>query len=139
MALQILKKQNTQNLPKKKRVMTIFRYPTPGELWRLESWLDKHHILTKTGNHQNILWMYPANVAARRLARRYGVPTITNSDSHFRLQEVGLSRTAIPPRFSTTVQGMHSWHHCGARSQMNTKTNWFSNLGTRVPTHFSSS
>ncbi len=81
-----------------------FRYPTQAEEKRLRGWIESHHPLVETGNHQSTLYMYPSNVAMRKIAAEYGLPQITNSDSHFRLQEIGLSRTGIPLR---TVDGNH--------------------------------
>ena len=73
-----------------------FRYPTDKELRMKEGWFDKYHPVIETGNHQNPLWMYPSNVLARRIAKKHGLTGIANSDTHFRVKEVGLSRTAIP-------------------------------------------
>jgi len=42
------------------------------------------------------LWMYPSNVLARRMARKHDLAGIANSDTHFRVKEIGLSRTGIP-------------------------------------------
>ena len=61
-----------------------------------ESWFEKYDPVIETGNHQNTLWMFPSNVLARRVAKKYGLAEITNSDTHFRVKEIGLSRTAIP-------------------------------------------
>lgn len=82
-----------------------FRYPTLEEEKRLRGWIEKHDPTIETGNHQNTLWMFPSNAAMRRIAREYSCPQITNSDSHFRLQEIGLSRTAIPHRFVNSSFG----------------------------------
>lgn len=72
-----------------------FRYPTKEEEKRLRTWIEKHNPIVETGNHQNTLWMYPSNVAMRRIAEEYNLTQITNSDSHFRLEEIGLSRTSV--------------------------------------------
>jgi len=73
-----------------------FRYPTDEELKMKEKWFDKDNPVIETGNHQNTLWMFPSNVLARRIAKKHGLAEITNSDTHFRVKEVGLSRTAFP-------------------------------------------
>ncbi len=72
------------------------RYATKEEVKRLERWITRYRPIIETGNHQNTLWMYTSNILARKLAEKYHLVGIANSDSHFRLQEIGLSRTCIP-------------------------------------------
>ncbi len=73
-----------------------FRYPTDEEMKTKEEWFDIYNPVIETGNHQNTLWMYPSNVLARRMARKHNLAGIANSDTHFRVKEIGLSRTGIP-------------------------------------------
>ena len=40
--------------------------------------------------------MYPSNIAAQVLARKYDLTGIANSDTHFNVGDVGRSRTVIP-------------------------------------------
>lgn len=73
-----------------------FRYPTDEEMKTREKWFDRYDPVIEVGNHQNTLWMYPSNVLARRMARKHNLAGIANSDTHFRVKEIGLSRTGIP-------------------------------------------
>lgn len=73
-----------------------FRYPNDQEMKMRERWFERYNPVIEIGNHQNILWMYPSNVLARRMAREYNLAGIANSDTHFRVKEIGLSRTGIP-------------------------------------------
>lgn len=73
-----------------------FRYPTDGEMKMKESWFEIYRPVIETGNHQNTLWMYPSNVLSRKMAQKHDLAKIANSDTHLRVKEVGLSRTAIP-------------------------------------------
>ena len=73
-----------------------FRYPTDEEMKMRERWFDKYNPVIEVGNHQNTLWMYPSNVLVRRMARKHNLVGIANSDTHFRVKDVGLSRTAFP-------------------------------------------
>lgn len=63
---------------------------------QFRGWIERHNPIIETWNHQNTLWVFPANVAVQRIAREYGSPEVADSDSHFRLQEIGLSRTGLP-------------------------------------------
>ena len=72
-----------------------FRYPTHEEFLMRERWFETYDPPIEVGNHQNTLWMYPSNVLAQRAANRHGLARIANSDTHFRIKEVGLSRTGI--------------------------------------------
>ncbi|MEK6940201.1 MAG: PHP-associated domain-containing protein [Nanoarchaeota archaeon] len=76
-----------------------FRYPTDEEMKMREGWFEKYNPVIEVGNHQNTLWMYPSNVLARRMARKHELAGIANSDTHFRVKEIGLSRTGIPREF----------------------------------------
>ena len=73
-----------------------FRYPTDQEMKMREEWFDRYNPVIEVGNHQNTLWMYPSNILARRMARKHDLAGIANSDTHFRVKEIGLSRTSIP-------------------------------------------
>jgi len=73
-----------------------FRYPTSEELQQREEWCERYHPVLEVGNHQNTLWMYPSNIAAQVLARKYDLTGIANSDTHFNVGDVGRSRTVIP-------------------------------------------
>src|SRR3989344_2381103 len=73
-----------------------FRYPTDQEMKMREEWFDRYNPVIEVGNHQNTLWMYPSNVLAGRMARKHDLAGIANSDTHFRVKEIGLSRTGIP-------------------------------------------
>ncbi|MAF99528.1 MAG: hypothetical protein CMH61_02850 [Nanoarchaeota archaeon] len=73
-----------------------FRYPTKDEMKMRRRWFDTYRPVIETGNHQNTLWMYPSNVLARRMARKHDLVGISNSDTHFRLQDIGLSRSSFP-------------------------------------------
>src|SRR3989338_776664 len=73
-----------------------FRYPTDQEMKIREEWFDKYKPVVEVGNHQNPLWMYPSNVLARRMVHKHDLVGIANSDTHFRVKEIGLSRTSIP-------------------------------------------
>ena len=73
-----------------------FRYPTDQEMKMREEWFDKYKPVVEVGNHQNTLWMYPSNVLARRMVHKHDLVGIANSDTHFRVKEIGLSRTSIP-------------------------------------------
>ena len=73
-----------------------FRYPTDQEMKMREEWFDKYKPVVEVGNHQNTLWMYPSNVLARRMVHKHDLVGIANSDTHFRVKDVGLSRTAFP-------------------------------------------
>jgi len=73
-----------------------FRYPTDEEMKMREEWFNKYNPIIEIGNHQNTLWMYPSNVLAKRMARKHDLAGIANSDTHFRVKDVGLSRTAFP-------------------------------------------
>jgi len=73
-----------------------FRYPTNEEMKIREGWFDKYNPVIEVGNHQNTLWMYPSNILARQMAQKHGLAGIANSDTHFRVKDIGLSRTAFP-------------------------------------------
>jgi len=73
-----------------------FSYPTGEEMKMREEWFGKYNPVIEVGNHQNTLWMYPSNVLAGRMARKHSLAGIANSDTHFRVKDVGLSRTAFP-------------------------------------------
>jgi len=73
-----------------------FVYLTKKKEKRLRKWIEKHTPILETGNNQNTLWMAPANIAAQRIAEEYRLPQVANSDSHFRVREIGLSRTSFP-------------------------------------------
>ena len=76
-----------------------FRYPTQEEMKMKQRWFETYHPVIEIGNHQNTLWMYPSNVLARKMARKFDLPSIANSDTHFNVKDVGLSRTKIPKNF----------------------------------------
>lgn len=76
--------------------MIAFRYPTDEEMKMREEWFDRYNPVIEMGNHQNTLWMYPSNVLARKMAQKHGLTGIANSDTHFRVKDIGLSRTAFP-------------------------------------------
>lgn len=73
-----------------------FRYPTKEEMTQRVAWFEKYDPVIEVGNQQNTLWMFPSNILARRMAREYNVAGIANSDTHLRISEIGLSRTALP-------------------------------------------
>ncbi|GEM_PF-4535558 len=72
-----------------------FRYPTEDEIKEKLRWFERYNPIVETANHQASLWMFAANVLARKIANEQGLPQIANSDTHFRVKEIGLSRTAI--------------------------------------------
>jgi hypothetical protein len=44
----------------------------------------------------NALWQYPTNFIPEQLANELRLAGIANSDAHFNVKEIGLSRTGIP-------------------------------------------
>lgn len=73
-----------------------FRYPNNKELQERKEWFYRYKPVVEIGNHQNTLWMYPSNIAAKRWAEKYGLVGIANSDSHFCMADYGRSRTSVP-------------------------------------------
>ncbi len=79
-----------------------FRYPNRRELEERETWFRRYKPVVEVGNHQNTLWMYPSNIAAQRWANKHALVGVANSDSHFNINEYGLSRTSVPANLIDT-------------------------------------
>ena len=109
-----------------------FRYPTDEEMRMKEGWFEKYQPVIETGNHQNTLWMYPSNVLARRVARKHDLATIANSDTHFRVKEIGLSRTRIPRELfdgsseETVLQSLKTAFSAEHKNQLKTESGYSS-------------
>ncbi|MDP3734219.1 MAG: PHP-associated domain-containing protein [Nanoarchaeota archaeon] len=76
-----------------------FRYPTEEELKLRQKWFDKYNPVIEIHNHQNTLWMFPSNILAKKMAQKHNLVGIANSDTHFGITDVGLSRTVIPSSY----------------------------------------
>ena len=72
-----------------------FRYPTSDEVKARIETFEKYDAAIEVGNHQNTLWMYLSNEIAKAVAEKHGLVGIANSDTHFRVREIGLSRTGF--------------------------------------------
>lgn len=72
-----------------------FRYPTADEVKQRTDYFREHDAIIEVRNHQNTLWMYLSNEIAQAVADKEGLVPIANSDSHFRVREIGLSRTSF--------------------------------------------
>lgn len=72
-----------------------FRYPTEDEVKRRRELFQQYHSIIEVGNHQNTLWMYLSNALARDIAEQDDLIGIANSDTHYRVRDIGLSRTGI--------------------------------------------
>jgi hypothetical protein len=73
-----------------------FRYPTEDEVKRRIEIFRRYDAMIETNNHQNTWWMYLSNEIATAVAQEHGLVGIGNSDSHFRLRDIGLTRTSFP-------------------------------------------
>src|SRR3989338_5181448 len=97
-----------------------FRYPTQDEVKRRVEIFTEYDAAIEIANHQNTWWMYLSNEIARRVALKYGFIGIGNSDTHFRVREIGLTRTSFPrtlfddsteERFLASLQKAFSHEH----------------------------
>jgi len=105
-----------------------FRYPTPEEIVEMQGWWKEYGAVVETSNLQNTWWMFASNVLAQREVEKYNASTpgrkvaqIANSDSHFRIRDIGLARTGMPKGLlngssaDTVLHSLHtapySFHH----------------------------
>ncbi len=72
-----------------------FRYPTADEVQQRRAYFSEHDAIMEVRNHQNSLWMYLSNEIAAAVAKEDDLVGIANSDTHFRVREIGLSRTSF--------------------------------------------
>ncbi len=75
--------------------LIAFRYPTKDEVKKRIEIFTEYDAAIEIANHQNTLWMYLSNEIARKVAEKHALVGIANSDTHFRVREIGLSRTGF--------------------------------------------
>lgn len=72
-----------------------FRYPTADEVKQRRDYFREYDAIMEVWNHQNIAHMYLSNEIAKAVAEKEGLVAIANSDTHFRVRDIGLSRTSF--------------------------------------------